>query len=134
MSRIENITLVDGASTPVSHIFTPITPMNGSLPASWRNHSAGSTRMVDKDLTLSIATTSQRDKVKGKLVVPFLMDEKQGCCSPDGSLRREGLFTIEVLIPRDASDQYRKDLYSFLKSFVTSTAFTDAVTKNEVIF
>lgn len=134
MSRIADITLIDGASTPVSHVFAPVTPMIGFSPANWRNHTTGTSRVVDKDLTLSMASLPKRDKVKGKLVFPFLLDEKQGCCSPDGSLLHEGIFTIEVLIPREASDQYRKDMYSFIKTFINDTVFVNSIVKNEVVY
>lgn len=132
MGQITQITLNDGASTPVGHIFIPVTPQYDAVPAKWVAHTANTSRLVDKDLTLRVASTGSRDKISGKITIPLKLEAQVGISQAE--LLRTGLVNIEVLVPKDGTDQFRKDLYAFLKNFVSSAQFKDAVEKNEAIW
>lgn len=125
--KLQAITLMNGASTPAAVIFSPFTGQYQQQPAEWFNHSANTSRLVDKKLTLRVSLTGTRDKVTAKLDIPLLPQVKEGCCPPTLPVTESGLINIEIAIPREADDAFKKDLYAYIKSFVATAEFKAAV-------
>lgn len=125
--KLQAITLMNGASTPAAVVFQPFTGQYQQNPAEWFNHKVDTSRLDDKKLTLRVSLTGTRDKVTAKLDIPFAPKAAEGCCTPATTNSPGGLINIEVAIPREADDAFKKDLYAYIKSFVSTAEFKTAV-------
>jgi hypothetical protein len=124
MTAIATIVLNDGAATPVAHTFTAAGVKNAI--ATWQDVSGGysvgfpTATMASRPPT----KTSKVTKVTGKVVLPIT---EILAPSTIPSKAFDLLGTVEFVLPENASVQNRKDLIAYMKNFLASTPFTDAV-------
>lgn len=129
MSQIQTVIIKDGATTPVDHTFTPVTPQFGNSPAEWREKNV-SIRLGDKVLMLStvIGNTGTR-KTKGSMALPEI-------ATIDGKPQIIGIsrFNFEVITPEGVNLQSVKDTAAFFKNFASLAIVQAAIVDGEIVY
>lgn len=129
MAQIANIVLKDGASAPVNHTFTPVTPQFGSNPAEWRERNV-SVRLGDKVLTLStVINSNDTRKVKGMIAYPEIVTV-EGKPSILGIAR----VNFDVSVPPGMSVDVTKNLAAFFAEFAKNPILQSAITDGEIVY
>lgn len=121
MAAIANIAINDGASSPVTHTFTP----RQTNPAVYRNGtSVGSTSGVAFDETIQVDVALNPNgvsKVKITLVTPHLAVAADGIPSYFETVK------VEFLLPQYSSVQNREDIRTLLMNLLAHAQIVDAV-------
>lgn len=137
MPAIASITINDGATTPVAHVFTP-SGIQGSI-ASYHDRSGGIS-VGYPAITISSVTPSKNSKtykVRAKLVLPVL-ETQSGTASngftPAPTKAYDLIADMSFVMPARSSLQNRKDLFALAKNLCAQAVMTSVVQDNEVIY
>jgi len=140
MSALANITLADGAATPVVHTFSPV-----------RIDSAGVATLADRSggipLGYPLVTMSVREptktsvsrvyKVTAKVFTPVLDITSPSTTTgiqPAPSKAYDLVATLEFNLPERSTLQQRKDLFAFAKNLFADANMVNAVQNFESIY
>lgn len=129
MSAQANITLNDGAATPVAHTFQA---RGADMKlAKWTDTSAG-VGLGMGVLTLTYnqsAGTNATYKVEGRVTIPVMevISGSDGGFVPVPKVAFNLFAKFEIVIPNRASLQNRKDILAYAKNYLSSTTVSDAV-------
>lgn len=119
MAAIASISINDGKSTPVAHVFVP----TATFPAQYRNgNSASSSMGLAFDETLKVSGTVNANGIS-KVVVELKIPRAAG---PDGVMPFE-TARAEFLIEKTASSAARKDLRVLLAGALMSSQVVDTI-------
>ncbi|DAD52077.1 TPA_asm: coat protein [ssRNA phage Gerhypos.2_19] len=122
MPAFGNIVINDGASTPVSHTFSPV-KIDGDV-ATWADRSSG---VPTKYWTLSASNrdpsggNGQVNREQFSIAIPVVADGTDPSVKA-GTILRVWRFDGTVLIPASSTLQERKDGYAILKNYLASAA------------
>ncbi|DAD50596.1 coat protein [ssRNA phage Gerhypos.2_10] len=134
MPAFGNITINDGASTPLAHTFSPV-KIDGDV-ATWADRSSG---VPTKYYTLSASNrdpnggTGQVNREQFSLVIPVVADGSDPLVKA-GTVIRTLRFDGTYLIPVSSALQERKDLNALVKNFLASSVVTAMVQDLEHVY
>lgn len=126
MGGIASLVINDAAAAAVT--FAPVQPMNNDAPAYWTNRN-DSLLAGKKDIKLSIVENNAgTTRVKGTITLPVVVTD-----STTGLKRvqHNDLANFEFVLPSSSALADRKDLYAFVKGFVSSSVVQTAVEQFE---
>lgn len=129
MSAIANIAIQDGAGTPVTHTFFPITSGPSSL---WRESQAGLPLIGQGfvSLTLKEDKKSGLNRVMGSLALPAL-ETATGANAAGYTAAPKVAYTntvkFEFILPSRGTSVQRKDTRVLIMDLFTDPQFIDAV-------
>lgn len=138
MAAFAPIVLLDGAATPVSRTFSPI-----SIDV------AGVAKLADRSTGIAIgfpvislscrapSKASRNFRVSGKVVVPTLEATSPSTATgiqPAPTKAYELLGTFEFVLPERSTLAERTNVIAFVKNFMASTAVDTAVKQFETIY
>lgn len=120
--------LVITNATAVGVTFIPVQPMNNDAPAYWTNRNdellAGK-----KDIKLSIVENNAgTTRVKGTVTLPVVVTDS---ITGLKRIKHNDLANFEFVLPSSSALTDRKDLYAFVKGFVSSPVVQTAVEQFE---
>lgn len=125
MSAIANITIADGATTPVNHVFTPIQ----SIPeAIWedtdaaKNYKASQYRI--RTQTKRSSSTKGLTRVRAVVELPTM---GTGVALPASEVDYTDTAILEFICPNRGLKQGRKDLRTFVKNLLGDAQFVDII-------
>lgn len=124
MSAIANITIADGAATPVSHVFVPAS----SSPVGWEDSDAAK---VYKASQYRLSTTTKKSpstkgltRVKMVLELPVMGN---GVSLPASEVDYTTTAIVEFICPNRGLKQDRKDTRTLLKNALADAQFIDVI-------
>lgn len=135
MAVRNNISLLDGKATPVSHVFSPNSG-DGNVPGvsviSWEDRSGG---IAVGFPTLTISTrkpskTNRNYKISVVLTAPVMEVVSNSTVSgiaPAPTVAYSPIFRGEFILPERSTLDSRKDIYAFAKNLFSSATFTSAI-------
>lgn len=137
MPGFANITLNDGAGTPVAHVFAPNT-LDG-LMSTFADRSGGIS--VGYPTVTIVSTvpskTSRLYKVRAKIVMPVLEVVNSSTFSgitPAPTKAYDMTATVEFFVPERSTLQQRKDIRAFMQNFLANAITTALVETQESIY
>jgi len=125
MSQIANIAIADGATTPVTHTFTPI---QSSPNAVWKDSDAAKAYVASQYIIT--ATRKSTDSTKGltrtriSLVLPTMGN---GVALPSSEVDYSHQVVVEFISPNRGLKQERKDTRTLLKNLLADAQIIDMV-------
>lgn len=136
MSAQANITINDGATTPVAHVFSPKGAKSvavGKDVAIWRDQSptqaVGYLSITEQH---SAANANGVEKFRYVIDVPVLETPGSGgAFVPPPTKAFSAVAVVEVWTNVRASDQDLKNIVAYVKNFTATTYFADAIIKRE---
>ncbi|DAD52030.1 TPA_asm: coat protein [ssRNA phage Esthiorhiza.3_8] len=134
MPAFGNIVINDGASTPVSHTFSPV-KIDGDV-ATWADRSSG---VPSKYYLLSASNrdpsggNGQVNREQFSVVFPVVADGTDPAVKA-GTLLRTLRFDGTVLIPVSSTLQERKDVYAFIKNYLASSVVSSMIQDLEHVY
>lgn len=131
MSAIASITINDGATTPVAHVFAPVN-IDAAGMAKWADRSSGIALgfPVITELVRNPTKESRNYKVSLKVVVPTLEVTSPSTSTgiqPAPTLAYNLMATIEFVLPERSTLQERKNLLAYMKNLLATGTVTSAV-------
>jgi len=131
MAIIANMTIYDGAATPVSHTFTAKGVVNGV--AEWKDQVSG------VELGMPVVTFSQRKSTRSNPMTKTTIKFRMPALETDPSflvptLAYEDSCTIEFLTHTRDTTQNRDDLQTFVYNLLNNAAMIAAVKDREAIW
>jgi hypothetical protein len=139
MAARGNITLTDGAGTPVAHVFKPSAVKKPSDPMAWRDSNEavwagqGSLTLVQRVADRQAKTT----KVQWRLETPVLEQTSPSTSTgiqPAPTVAYTPLAELTFVLPDRASLQERKDLLTMLRDLIDEAIVTSQVVDLEMIW
>lgn len=132
-----NITLTDGATTPVNRVYYPQQSDSGVI--TWRDRTqsvlAGQNRLT---VSQRVATKqSKSTKVAWKLETPILEVTSPSTATgiqPAPTVAYTPLATLELVLPDRSTLQERKDLLTQLRDLIDEAIVTSQVQDLEMIW
>lgn len=122
MSAIANIAINDGASTPVTHTFTP----NSTNPATYRNgNAASSSGGLVYDETIKIGVKVEPNGIS-KVAIQMRLPYDTSALSAEKPVMFEQV-NIEFLIPGTSNSARRKDLRVLASNLLLNSQVVDSV-------
>lgn len=138
MPAIGNITINDGATTPVAHTFAPV-GVDGSL-AEYADRAGGIPVGYGK-ITISVRgpqnAVSGVYKVQVKVLVPTLDVTSPSTSSgiqPAPTVAYTTACMMDFLLPSRSSLQNRKDVLAYVKNLLGNTVITSVVENLESVY
>jgi hypothetical protein len=131
MSAQANITINNGAGTPVAKTFNPKgakKQADGKDIAIWRDQSAG-LAIGYPSITEQHSDANSNGVEKFRYVIDLPVVATPVNEAPSVSYRPQAF--IEVMVPQSATPAELADIVAFTKNFVALTYFSDAITKRE---
>jgi len=125
MSQIANMTVADGATTPVNHVFTPV---QSTPSAVWKDTDAAKTYVAGQYQITAVRRGS--DSPKGltryrlALVLPTMGN---GVALPASEVDYSHQVVVEFICPNRGVKQERKDLRTLLKNLLADAQIIDMV-------
>lgn len=138
MSQRANITLTDGASTPVNHVYNPTESVNGVL--NWVDRTATAIAAGQNKLSLSQKSSTKQSptyKMSWKLVAPTLAVTSPSTGSgiqPAPSVAYSSLATMEFVFHERSTQQERKDILYQMRDLIDEAILTDQVLDYNLIW
>lgn len=128
MSKIDIITLADGLATPANHIFTPVQPQQGTIPAAWKN-SEQDVMAGDRKITLRVTEKQTAYAVEARISDPVLTALPDNCCTPTNvpQIAYTEIANLSFSIAKSSTVQNRKDILAYAKNLLGTTVLTNAV-------
>lgn len=124
MSVMAQLSIADGAATPVTHAFNPET----DSPPTWVDSDAAKAyKHLQYSLIISrkkAQSSSGVNRVKVSLTLPVGGD---GVTVPASEVARYGNATIEFLMPAKGTKQERKDLRVLLMNALANAQVVDTI-------
>lgn len=137
MAAFANITINDGATTPVAHTFGPNTLVG--LKADYADRSGGiSVGYPTISILSSVPSkTSRLYKTRVKIVLPVLEVVNASTWSgitPAPTKAYDMVGIIEFFCPERSTLQNRKDIRAFIKNLMNDAVMTALVETQETIY
>lgn len=132
MAQIANMTINDGATTPVAHVFTPIqsTPV-----ALWRDTDAAKSYVVSQHgITLSRKQSTAANgltRVKLTLSLPTM---GTGVSLPASEVDYSHQVSVEFIMPNRGQKQERKNIRTFLSNLLVDAQVVDVIDEMRAAF
>lgn len=124
MSAIANMTIADGASTPVNHTFVPV----ASTPPSWEDSDAAKTYKAAQyritQVTKRSSSTKGLTRVKFTVELPTMGN---GVSLPASEVDYTHTFIGELICPNRGLKQERKDTRTIVKNLLADAQFIDII-------
>lgn len=133
MAQIASLSLADGQTTPVTHVFIPQAPQQGKTPSQWIEKGDGPAVGFNRVTLLVDFKASGPSKVRVVIAAPSIAILGANCCvdlsTPQVTYTEffDGTFTL----PFQATSQNRKDILAFAKNMLGSSVMTAAVVNLE---
>lgn len=139
MTTFANLVLADGLATPVNHTFSMKKIGDGndsnSILAVWEDRVTGTAVGFSKisQMLRFPGTTkgaSRSTKVTVKVNVPVMevvTNSTTSGIAPAPTVAYQVLATLEVVLPERSSAASRADIYAYLKNYVLTNEFKNAV-------
>lgn len=125
MSAIANISIADGATSPVTHVFTPITSTPNAL---WRDSDATKPYVASQYSVLAIRKASSSTKgltrVRLSIGLPTM---GSGVALATSEVDYSHQCVIEFMMPNRGLKQERKDLRTLVKNLLADAAVIDMI-------
>lgn len=136
MSAQATITLADGQTTPVNHIFDPRgakKSADGKDVATWRDQSGGVAVGFASIVEYHSSVNSNGiEKFRYVIDIPALEQAASGgTFVPAPTKAFSDVAIIEVFAHERTSEARLKDLVAYLKNFTASAYFSNAITKRD---
>lgn len=125
MPQANNITVKNGASTPVDKTFTLVSPAAGDGGvASWALKE-GPISSVFPTLTISATRTGNKSrKLTGRLTLPSSFQDSVTGLTNVGS---QALFTFSISIPDDFPESLKADMTAFAVNILNDSSVKTAL-------
>lgn len=125
MSAIGNITINDGAATPVSHVFTPV---QSSPNPVWRDSVASKAYLASQFGIVAVRKSNPSSKgltrVKLSLALPTM---GTGVSLPASEVDYSHQVTVEFICPNRGIKQERKDMRVLLANLLADAQVIDMI-------
>lgn len=137
MPAIGNITINDGATTPVAHTFSPV-GISGDV-AKFADRSGGISLGFPQITISSVAPTktSRLYKARIKVVLPVL-ENSTGTASngfaPAPTKAYDLMADMTFILPERSTQQNRKDLLAFVKNLLAHATPTSVIQDNDAVY
>lgn len=124
MSAIAQMTIADGAATPVNHVFAPV----ASVPPSWEDtdavkpYKAAQYRITQ--LTKRNTSTKGLTRVKFTVELPTMGN---GVSLPASEVDYTHTFIGELICPNRGLKQERKDARTLVRNLLADPQFIDII-------
>lgn len=137
MPTFAAVTINDGASTPVAHIFSPLTLIGSE--AKFVDRSTGIT-LGYPSVTVNTVTptkTSRLQKVRLKVVMPVMEVVNASTyngITPAPTKAYDMTFDAMFFLPERSTTQQRKDILAFAKNLLADALATSLIETQETIY
>lgn len=124
MSQIANMTIADGATTPVNHTFVPV----GANPPSWEDSDAAKPYKAAQYRITS--TTKRSSSTKGMTRVRFVVELPtmgNGVSLPASEVDYTHTFIGELICPNRGLKQERKDTRVIVRNMFADAQLVDII-------
>lgn len=139
MSAIANIVINDGKATPVAHTFAPVTSSDPNGVAVWTDRVSGIA------VGFPVLSFKLRAPVKGSRVYRLTAKVKYPVLNVTSPSTGTGIqplpsvaynieANIDFVIPEASLLPDRKDFFAFVKNYMASATWTQAVEQYEDVF
>lgn len=137
MGQIANVSLTDGAATPVTRVFNPVNKINDNT-FKWVNRAGGIPIGFDR-LTIMQRPGDGKGatKVAIRLVTPILEVTSPSTSTgiqPAPTVAYEPLANIEFVLPDRSSKQNRKDLLAMIRDCLSEAVITTLVEDLDFVY
>lgn len=138
MPAIANMTINDGATTPVAHTFAPVN-IDANGVAKWADRSGGIALgfpLVSQCVRVP-SKTSRNYRVTVKVATPVLEVTSPSTASgiqPAPTKAYDLLATMELVLPERSSLAERKNLIAYMKNYLANAVITAAVENFEAVY
>jgi len=123
-----NITIDDGASTPVSHQFVPMDRTD--TLTTWVDPLSDTPRIGQPQITLSVPFGDNAVQVKAKVVLPILEtvagDDSSGF-TPAPRVAYTLIGKLEFVLPNRCTEADRNNILAFVTNLAADGTIVDAV-------
>jgi len=124
MAVMAAISIADGATSPVTHVYNPVT----DSPPEWVDSDAAVVyKHLQKRIIIDIKrakTASGINRVKVQLTLPTGGD---GVSVPANEVSRFAVANLEFLLPAKGSKQERKDIRTLVKNSLADAQLIDVI-------
>lgn len=111
MTQLADITVKNGAATPVDSLFTAVTPQSGSDAALWY-FKAGAPRTSYVRLTTNVRRSGSGSATKAMLGLNYPVVDA------DGIVKYNLIAKVELTVPDQATQENVDDVYAFIKNLM----------------
>lgn len=138
MAAIAPLYLNDGASTPVSHTFSPV-KIDSAGVASFADRVSGIALgfPVVSASVRGVSKTSRNYRVTGKVVLPILEVTSPSTATgiqPAPTKAYDLIATVEFVLPERSSLAERNNLLAYVGGFLNTGVIQDAVKNFEPVY
>lgn len=137
MTAFTNLSIADGAATPVTRTFNKVKLGDGndanSMMATWEDRESGfqvgfnTISQMQRFPSKNLRSTKVQVKITAPIMEVVATSTVSGI-APAPTVAYKPLATIECVLPERSSKEARDNLYAFLKGFMLSNEFKNAVT------
>lgn len=117
MTQLTDITVKNGASTPVDTLFVAVEPQSGSTPALWY-HKAGPQRNSYVRLTTDVRRSGSNAATKSKYQINYPVIDPI-----TGVVRYTLIAKGELTVPDMATQTDIDNVYAFMKNLIVHAQF-----------
>lgn len=114
MTQLTDITVQNGAATPIDVLFTAVTPQSGSDAALWY-YKAGTSRTSYVRLTTNVRRSGSNAAMKSVANLSYPIVDL------DGIVKYNLLAKIELTVPDQASQEDIDHVYALMKNLLAHT-------------
>lgn len=111
MTQLADITVKNGAATPIDVVFTAVTPQSGSDAALWY-YKAGTSRTSYVRLNTNVRRSGSNAAMKSVATLNYPVVDV------DGIVKYNLLAKIELTVPDQASQQDVDHVYALMKNLL----------------
>lgn len=137
MPAFSSITINDGATTPVAHVFAPLTLIGNE--AKYTDRSTGITVAYP---TVTLVTTqpsknSRLSKVRARIVVPVMEVVNASTyngITPAPTKAYEMTCDMTFFLPERCTLQQRKDIKAYAVNFLNNAVATSLIETQETVY
>lgn len=123
MPTASNVTVNDGATTPVATLFTMIQPAGGNLPATYVAKLKGPSVSSQPKVQISATGTSKTRESKVTIKTPYWVTGTDGVTKVIDSAFTE----IRSVMPDSVPDAVRKDHQAYLANWLDQAQMQETI-------
>lgn len=112
MTQLADITVKNGAATPVDTLFSAVEPQSGSTPALWYFKAADSRNSYVR-LTTDVRRSGSNASTKAKMQLNFPIVD-----ATTGLVKYTLIAKMELIVPDMATQQNVNDAYAWTKNLI----------------
>lgn len=123
MTQAVNFSINDGASTPVSTLFTCLQPAGGNLPAVYQAKAKGPSVAAQPKISVSSSGTTKTREVRMTVRTPYWVTGTDGVTKVIDSAFAE----IRIVLPETVPDAVRSDHAAYVANSLDAAQILAAV-------